>query len=112
MIENRVFADVLIEGLDDWVPIDRLLWAAKEGAAGRPWQAFFVELLHFLVGNGSIRIGELAEEGFEAWNGGTDEIVQLVVDDLERLDWDPRLGSRAWISNTGAGDELARSLTA
>ncbi|MFE7595473.1 hypothetical protein ACFU6K_39360 [Kitasatospora sp. NPDC057512] len=110
MVENRVFADVLIEGLDDWVPIDQLLWAAKEGAAGRPWKAFFAELLRHLLDNGLIRIGELAEEGFSPWSGETDEVVRRVLEDLDGLAWEPRLGSRAWISNTGAGNELARSL--
>lgn len=71
MIDSRVFADVLIEGVDDWVPIDQLLWAAQEGG----------------------------------------EVVQLVLDDLERLSWEPKLGSRAWIANTEAGDEAAQQLS-
>ncbi|MFG2919142.1 hypothetical protein ACGF0D_40465 [Kitasatospora sp. NPDC048298] len=111
MVDNRVFADVLIEGLDDWVPIDQLLWAAKEETAGPQWRAFFVELLRHLLDNGLIRIGELVEEGFSPWGGGTDDVVRLVTDDLDRLDWEPRLGSRAWLCNTEAGNDLARSLT-
>ncbi|MFC8006527.1 hypothetical protein ACFUMJ_30885 [Streptomyces olivaceus] len=30
MIESRVFTDVLIEGLDDYVPTDQFIWVAKE----------------------------------------------------------------------------------
>ncbi|GAA1925443.1 hypothetical protein GCM10009716_37120 [Streptomyces sodiiphilus] len=110
MIDRRIFADVLIEGLDDWVPIDQLIWAAREGRKGHPWRGCFVELLRFLLEDGLIQIGELAVEGFVPWRGEVDEVVQLVLDDLERLSWEPKLGSRAWIANTEEGDEVARSL--
>ncbi|WTW98569.1 hypothetical protein OG216_36845 [Streptomycetaceae bacterium NBC_01309] len=110
MIDERVFADVLIEGLDDWVPIDQLIWAAREGAHGKPWRDFFAELLRFLLDAGLIQVGELAADGFSPWSGNVGEVVQSVLDDLERHSWQPKLGSRAWISNTEAGDEVARSL--
>ena len=110
MIDRQIFADVLIEGLDDWIPIDQLIWGAREGVKGRPWKAFFAELLHFLLENDLIQIGELAAEGFSPWKGEAGEVVQLVIDDLERLSWEPKLGSRAWIANTKAGNEVARSL--
>ncbi|MFI2611083.1 hypothetical protein [Kitasatospora sp. NPDC018619] len=110
MIDSRVFADVLIEGMDDWVPIDQLIWAAREGAKGAPLKEFFADLLHFLFENDLIAIGELAAEGFLPWEGEAGEVVQLVLDELDRLSWEPELGSRAWISNTGAGNEVARSL--
>ncbi|MFJ3924161.1 hypothetical protein [Streptomyces sp. NPDC090022] len=110
MIDRHIFADVLIEGLDDWVPIDQLIWVAREGVKGLPWKEFFSELLHFLLENNLIQIGELAEEGFSPWAGESGEVVQLVLDDLERLSWEPKLGSRAWIANTEAGNEVARSL--
>ncbi|MFF8437147.1 hypothetical protein ACF1D2_12975 [Streptomyces bacillaris] len=109
MIDSRVFAEVLIEGMDDWVPIDQLLWAAREGAQGRPWKEFFVELLRFLLENELIQIGELAAEGFSPWRGEAGEVSQLVVEDLERFSWKPELGSRAWIANTAAGNDVARS---
>jgi hypothetical protein len=110
MIDRRVFADVLIEGLDDWVPIDQLIWAAREEVKDRPWQEFFSDLLRFLLESGFIQIGELAAEGFSPWIGETGKIVQLVLDDLERLSWEPKLGSRAWIANTQTGNEVAQSL--
>ncbi|MFD7412159.1 hypothetical protein [Kitasatospora purpeofusca] len=110
MIENRVFADILIEGMDDWVPIDQLIWAAKEEVEGGPWRNYFAELLVFLLENDLIQIGELAESGFSPWIGEPARILQLVTEDLESLSWDPRLGSRAWISNTGTGNDLARTL--
>ncbi|WP_060177070.1 hypothetical protein [Streptomyces sp. IMTB 1903] len=110
MIDKRVFADVLIEGLDDWVPIDQLIWAAREAVKGGPWKDFFAELLHLLLENGLIQIGELAAEGFSPWKGEAGEVVQLVLNDLERLSWEPKLGSLAWIANTEAGNEVARSL--
>ncbi|XVV06007.1 hypothetical protein ACQPW3_11725 [Actinosynnema sp. CA-248983] len=110
MIDERIFADVLIEGLDDWVPIDQLIWAAREETKGPSRKEFFAELLHFLLENGLIQIGELAAAGFKPWRGSAGEVVQVVLDDLERLSWDPKLGSRAWIANTEAGNEVARSL--
>ncbi|MFJ4910752.1 hypothetical protein ACIQCR_35065 [Streptomyces sp. NPDC093249] len=111
MIGTHVFKDVLIEGLDDWVPIDHLIWAARKEMNDAPWQEFFTELLGFLLENGLIQIGELAEEGFSPWKGEVGEIVQLVVDDLEKLSWKPMLGSRAWMADTAAGKDLARTLT-
>ncbi|MBW8740216.1 MAG: hypothetical protein JF621_24975 [Streptomyces turgidiscabies] len=110
MIDRCIFADVLIEGLDDWVPIDQLIWAAREAAKGRDWKEFFVELLHFLLEDDLIQIGELAAEGFSPWREEVREVVQLVINDLERLSWEPKLGSRAWIANTEAGNQVARSL--
>ncbi len=110
MIDRRIFADVLIEGLDDWVPIDQLVWAAREAVEDSPWKELFTELLKFLLESDLIQIGELAEDGFAQWKGDVDEVVQLVVDDLERLSWEPKLGSRAWIANTESGNEIARSL--
>ncbi|WP_097882669.1 hypothetical protein [Streptomyces sp. st140] len=110
MIDERVYADVLIEGLDDWVPIDQLLWAARERVKDPSWREFFTELLHFLLAHDLIRIGEIAEEGFSPWGGEADEVVRLVVEDLEGHSWEPALGSRAWIANTEAGDAAARSL--
>ncbi|SDT82497.1 hypothetical protein SAMN05216371_7286 [Streptomyces sp. TLI_053] len=100
MIEGRVFADILIEGMDDWVPIDQLIWTAREEAEEESWKSYFSELLLFLLEKDLIRIGELAEGGFLPWGGSPPEILELVIDDLERLDWEPRLGSRAWIANT------------
>ncbi|MFI7368334.1 hypothetical protein ACIBO4_39945 [Streptomyces sp. NPDC050149] len=110
MIDSHIFADVLIEGLDDWVPIDQLIWAARAGATDRPWKEFSAELLRFLLENYLIQIGELATEGFSPWRGPADEVAQLVLDDLEDHSWEPELGSRAWIANTEAGNEIARSL--
>ncbi|WP_432147509.1 hypothetical protein [Streptomyces sp. bgisy029] len=110
MIDSRVFADVLIEGMDDWVLIDQLIWAARKVANGRPWKEGFVELLHFLLQKDLIQIGELDSEGFSPWRGEADEVVQMVVDDLDHLFWKPELGSRAWIANTAAGNDVARSL--
>ncbi|WP_327075536.1 hypothetical protein OG196_43175 (plasmid) [Kitasatospora purpeofusca] len=110
MIDNRVFADILIEGMDDWVPIDQLIWAAKEEVGRGLWKNYFAELLVFLVENDLIQIGELTEGGFSPWIGEPARILQLVTEDLESLSWDPRLGSRAWISNTGTGNDLARTL--
>ncbi|UZK52785.1 hypothetical protein NEH16_00470 [Streptomyces drozdowiczii] len=69
MIDRNVFADVLMEGMDDWVPIDQLIWAAREEAKGRSWKEFFAELLHFLLEDDLIQIGELAAEGFSPWRG-------------------------------------------
>lgn len=110
MIDSRIFADALIEGMDDWVPIDQLIWAAREGAIRRPWKDFFVEILTHLLERGLIEVGELATEGFSPNAGAVGEVVQWVTDDLERLSWAPKLGSRAWIANTGAGNEAARQL--
>lgn len=67
MIDRRVFAEVLIEGLDDWVPVDQLTWAAREEMKGRSWKEFFAELLRFLLENDLIQVGELAAEGFSPW---------------------------------------------
>ncbi|MFH9264067.1 hypothetical protein ACH4KN_07370 [Streptomyces sp. NPDC017546] len=110
MIDERVYADVLIEGLDDWVPIDQLLWAAREEVKDSSWRGFFAELLRFLLENDLIRIGELAAEGFAPWSAGVDEVVRMVLEDLEHHSWEPRLGSRAWIATTDAGNAVARSL--
>ena len=108
MHEMTALKDVLIEGLDDWVPIDQLLWAAGEYPAGRTRQERLVELLRYALSSGLIEVGELMETGFVAWTGDADEQVRRVTADLDRLDWAPQLGSSVWLSNTAKGDELAR----
>ncbi|MFG2158781.1 hypothetical protein [Streptomyces olivaceus] len=110
MIEIRVFADVLIKGLDDCVLIDQLIWDAKEEIRGNHWKRFFTELLHYLLEGDLIQVGELTAEGFSPWVRECAEIVQSVLDDLDRLSWEPELGSRVWITNTGAGNDTARLL--
>ncbi|WP_156077510.1 hypothetical protein [Saccharothrix sp. NRRL B-16314] len=111
-IRLTFLADLLPRGervLSDF-PIDQLIWVAREEAKGCPWKEFFAELLHFLLEDGLIRIGELAAEGFSPWTGTASEVVQLVLDDLERHSWEPKLGSRGWIANTESGNEVARLL--
>ncbi|WP_329210665.1 hypothetical protein OG257_24225 [Streptomyces sp. NBC_00683] len=108
MDEMKALEDVLVEGLDDWVPIDQLLWAAGEYPAGRTRQERLVELLRYALSSGLVEVGELMEAGFAAWTGDVDEQVRRVTAGLDRLDWAPQLGSSVWLSNTAKGDEVAR----
>ena len=96
---------LLREGVDDWWPIDVLLWHARE-ASPDPADSFkevAVSVLGFLLSQDLATVGEIGESGFEPWSTSFDETMETVVSKCESVNWEP-FGGLCWISNTAKGN--------
>ena len=109
MVEvDRVVNEVLRDGLDDWVLIDSLLWSARRAAGeGNDFRILVRRALEVLLGDRLMQIGDLGENGFEAWTSSVDESVDRAVRECEAFDWLP-MGAGCWLSNTAEGDARGR----
>ncbi|MGV4983306.1 hypothetical protein ACVB8X_01945 [Streptomyces sp. NRAIS4] len=108
MSTEYIIRELLEEGLDDWVPVDRLVGLAQETVeqSDRDFRDVATEALTQLVSGGLMEVGDLGESGFEAWNGTPDAIVKRVVSTLEEFDWLPQ-GGACWLANTPHGNSQA-----
>ncbi|MEC4016556.1 hypothetical protein [Streptomyces sp. H27-D2] len=95
---------ILREAEDDWIPLDMLLWHARQSAAttGDGFEKAAIEVLRVLLERGWMEIGDLADSGFVAWTDPVGEILRRVRADCEAVDWEP-LGGLYWLSITPAG---------
>ncbi|MBD9701185.1 hypothetical protein IHE56_03565 [Streptomyces sp. ID01-12c] len=105
MNEQRIPHELLEEGLDDWLPVDRLVGLAGEPSeqSGEAHRDLTERLLAQLVGGGLMRVGDLGETGFEAWPGDADAVVRRVMEALDAVAWAPA-GGVCWLANTPVGD--------
>ncbi|MFF0744955.1 hypothetical protein ACFYVL_31590 [Streptomyces sp. NPDC004111] len=111
MREQEIWQEILEEGLDDWVPVDRLVGLAKEYSEdhGGSYKDLVSRVLSSLLTKELIRVGEIGEDGFEAWPGDQKEVERRVVMALGESGWVPA-GDVCWLANTAAGDCAAREL--
>lgn len=90
--------------LDDWAPIDVLLWdLGFEG--GRGDRAAALDALDALYRSGFVVPGDLLEQGLQVWPGGVDEWVRHSEERLDEVGWDPRGGS-FWLDVTEDGRDF------
>ena len=102
---TKVSIEILEEGVDDWVPTDRLIGRAKElhPSSGEQFKNLFKEVLNLLLTQDLVCVGDIGDEGFTPWDGSTSEIMERVISECESLNWAP-FGGGCWLSNTPAGD--------
>lgn len=103
-----IIRELLEEGRDDWVPVDRLVGLAQETAerSGRDFRDVAGEALTHLVSGGLMEVGDIGDSGFEAWSGAPDAVVKRVVSTLEEFGWLPQ-GGACWLANTPAAGRAA-----
>jgi hypothetical protein len=108
MDSKAIIRELLVEGLDDWVPVDRLIWLAREESeqSGGDFRSLAIELLTELMRDGLMDIGELGDTGFEPWSGDADAVLARLVTALDQVDWMPA-GGVCWLANTPQGDRMA-----
>lgn len=101
--------ELLDEGLDDWVPLDQVIWASRNlaEAAGTSLQKAASDLVSHLIENNLMVSGVIGSEGFEHWSGSPSELVHRVIRDCERYNWEP-FGAGCWMANTEHGDRVAQ----
>lgn len=108
MNREHIVRELLVEGLDDWVPVDRLIGLVRESEDLRDeeFKEATAGILDHLLRQDLMAVGELGESGFEAWPGTVEENVTKVVATLDDVNWVP-LGGACWLSNTARGDSEA-----
>ncbi|MFF7634365.1 hypothetical protein ACFZB9_14610 [Kitasatospora sp. NPDC008050] len=101
---DGIVREILREGLDDWVPVDTLLWYVRQEspAPEESFKATFVETIRYLLSEGLMLVGEIGESGFEPWPGTVSQIIERLVAACDAVSWTP-FGSVCWLSNTSAG---------
>jgi hypothetical protein len=105
---EEVIARIVRAGLDDWVPVDVLLWYARR-ASPDPVDSFkevAITALRILLNEELATVGDIGETGFERWKGTVGESVDRIIAECEAMNWEP-LGSLCWLSSTPNGDQLA-----
>ncbi|GHI09668.1 hypothetical protein AQI88_41385 [Streptomyces cellostaticus] len=108
MPDYGVVRELIEEGLDDWVPVDRLLGLAEDVAQDRAagFRDVATDLLRWLLTSGLMAVGDLGGSGFEAWPETGDELLAKAVRVLDGFDWNPQ-GGAYWLANTPKGDAAA-----
>ncbi|GLZ34637.1 hypothetical protein Lesp02_68240 [Lentzea sp. NBRC 105346] len=106
---DAVVHEVLVEGLDDWVPIDRVIgsaWEVAQRSGGVPVETAST-IIRLLVEGGQMVPGVIEANGFEAWRGSPSELATRIIQQCEELNWEP-FGAGCWLANTQDGDVSAR----
>jgi hypothetical protein len=103
MINDEDVAEILKEGIGDWVPIDRVVGQAREEA--RDFKTRTIQLIEYLLANNLMSVGDLGVDGFESWSGGVNEQIDRVTKGLDDFDWNP-MGGFCWLANSAKGDEV------
>lgn len=109
-------AEVLIRGLSDWVPLQRVHYHVAAQQPGEPLattQRRVLELIRALVSDGLAELGNLegAFGRFEAWPAPLDESLQRIERVyVERFDEETIWPWYAWLNLTAAGDAAARQM--
>src|SRR4051812_23788909 len=98
---EAIVRGLLDEGLTDWIPIDRVIGAARElaPAAGVRFQAIATDLFSRLIEPGLMVPGSIGEAGFEPWSGSPDVLLRRAIAECESFDWQPQ-GAGCWLANT------------
>ncbi|WP_409491102.1 hypothetical protein [Amycolatopsis sp. cmx-11-12] len=98
------------EGLDDWVPVDSLIWNTFQIVPrdSDRFAGFFTSVLDYLLREDLMVVGDIGDTGFEPWTSSIEDTVERVVRDCQAVDWSAGLGL-CWLSNTPKGDQQAQS---
>lgn len=104
-VEN-IADEILREGLDDWVPLDTLIWSAREVAVKSEcdFKTMTIDVLNFLLSEGFALVGDISDSGFTSWTTPPAETIERIVVACEAMGWQPA-GGLCWISTTPKGDQ-------
>jgi hypothetical protein len=105
---------ILIEGLDDWVPLLSVHFLAEKvypGLGEPALRELIVETIEGLVDRHLAQVGAITDGGFSPWSGSID-VVRLRLTEAfasnDESDW----SFAAWLNNTPDGDAAARQAEA
>lgn len=106
--------DLLVGGLDDWADAGWALQSSRLSGASDPiaLRDFTLELIAEVLREGLMIAGDIVEGDHVPWQTRAEEAAERIA--REWLDeWGdevPTPGAIVWLSNTAAGDEIARSV--
>lgn len=106
--------DLLVGGLDDWADAGWALQSSRLSGASDPiaLRDFTLELIAEVLREGLMIAGDIVEGDHVPWQTSAEEAAERIA--REWLDeWGdevPTPGAIVWLSNTAAGDEIARSV--
>lgn len=106
--------DLLVGGLDDWADAGWALQSSRLSGASDPiaLRDFTLELIAEVLREGLMIAGDIVEGDHVPWQTSAEEAAERIA--REWLDeWGdevPTPGAIVWLSNTAAGDAIARSV--
>ena len=108
---------VLVEALDDWVPLGAVHWHAQRDNPSAPMQVVqetTINVVRSLVGDGLCELGDLSgKDGqFIAWDTPLDESLKRLSDMYIRRYDDEQWSMSVWLNLTEKGERTARPLFA
>lgn len=109
---DRLKEQLLVAGLDDWLHLPDIAWAAKLAGAKTKEQAIetAASAVRSLVEGGFMQIGEVSDGGFFEWDLGIDEALRRMKEGWLALEHEPAPGDVCWLSNTEEGNKRATEL--
>lgn len=105
--DDMALVTLLDEGLDDWVPLDAVMWEVAQGDLSPESRAAVLRMLDRLSSEGLMVPGDLGETGFEDWSGSPADWLGRSLAELGRLGWRP-MGAGFWLRLTERGEAAAR----
>lgn len=105
---------VLINGLDDWVPLAGVVGIARLSCHDERESVkdATTHLVRQLIADGWAIPGDIADGGFRPWTASNDESISSILNHLQANRWNDSINSYAWFDNTPKGDQRARAAEA
>lgn len=107
MDDADIIGELLLEGLDDWVPLHDVVWRATQGQINPDSKAQVLRILEVLYEKNLMVPGVIGGSGFEDWPISPVDYLGHSRDELDRLDWRP-MGDGFWLRLTERGEGHAR----
>ena len=100
---------ILLEGLDDWVPLLSVHFAAEKLFTGgeAELQELILSTVQDLLEQRLVEIGTVSDSGFSSWDV-SGEVARQRLAEAFATDDENWWGFAAWLCNTARGDDLAR----
>lgn len=105
MMREDVTRQLLIDGLDDWVPVHALLWMVTGGERTAEAKAAVRDQLDSLFSRRLMTPGVIGDTGFEPWPPSQDWLGRALRE-LDEHGWDP-MNEGFWLEITPIGRTAA-----
>jgi hypothetical protein len=103
-----IVVEIIIEGLDDWVPLHVIDYLVLESYTEVVAEMVSLEVIRGLVATGLIEIGEIVN-GFRAWELPLPESLNRVLEVYRKGAWE-NWAFACWIRLTDKGKEVAKNV--
>lgn len=114
MMAHRLAERLLLDGLDDWLHLADIAWAAGQFTRDDESQdvvSAATEALAELLDQEFIQIGEVSDGGFFEWDVPNDEAIDRVRRGWRALGREPQPGDVCWVANTALGNRHVHEIS-